>query len=46
MTIRVEEYIRPDRLDLYKGWFDGLDAQAAAKVATTKLRMNLATRRM
>jgi hypothetical protein len=33
MKIRVEEYIRPDGSIPYKEWFDGLDAQAAAKVA-------------
>jgi len=41
MKIRVEEYIRPDGSIPYKDWFDGLDAQAAAKVATAKLRMEL-----
>jgi putative addiction module killer protein len=41
MKIRVEEYIRPDGSIPYKEWFDSLDAQAAAKVATAKLRMEL-----
>ena len=41
MKIRVEEYIRPDGSSPYKDWFDGLDAQAAAKVTTAKLRMEL-----
>src|SRR5258707_10198897 len=41
MKIRVEEYIRPDGSIPYKDWFDGLDAQAAAKVATAKLPMEL-----
>jgi putative addiction module killer protein len=41
MKIRVEEYIRPDGSIPYRDWFDGLDAQAAAKVATAKLRMEL-----
>jgi putative addiction module killer protein len=41
MSIRVEEYIRPDGTNPYKTWFDGLDAQAAAKVVTAKLRMEL-----
>lgn len=41
MSIRVEEYIRPDGTSPYKTWFDSLDAQAAAKVVTAKLRMEL-----
>lgn len=41
MIISVEEYIREDSSSPYKSWFDGLDAQAAAKVATAKLRMEL-----
>jgi putative addiction module killer protein len=39
VRIRVEEYIRPDGSIPYRDWFDGLDAQAAAKVTTAKLRM-------
>src|ERR1700687_4443079 len=41
MKIRVEEYIRPDGSIPYKEWFDSLDAQAAAKIASAKLRMEL-----
>ena len=41
MSIRVEEYIRPDGANPYKARFDRLDAQAAAKVVTAKLRMEL-----
>lgn len=41
MSIRVEEYIRPDGSIPYKKWFDSLDVQAAVKVATAKLRMEL-----
>jgi putative addiction module killer protein len=41
MRNRVEEYIRPDGSIPYRTWFDSLDAQAAAKVATAKLRMEL-----
>lgn len=41
MTVRVEEYIRPDGSNPYKTWFDSLDAQAAAKIVTAKLRMEL-----
>jgi putative component of toxin-antitoxin plasmid stabilization module len=41
MKIRVEEYIRADGANPFKSWFDGLDAQAAAKIVTAKLRMEL-----
>lgn len=41
MIISVEEYIREDASNPYKKWFDSLDAQAAAKVTTAKLRMTL-----
>jgi putative addiction module killer protein len=41
MSIRVEEYIRSDGSSPYADWFNGLDAQAAAKVTTAKLRMEL-----
>src|SRR5450755_2050894 len=41
MSIRVEEYIRPDGSNPYKAWFDSLDAQSAVKVVTAKLRMEL-----
>jgi putative addiction module killer protein len=41
MTIRVQEYIRPDGSSPYADWFNDLDAQAAAKVVTAKLRMEL-----
>lgn len=41
MNIRVEEYIRPDGSSPYADWFSSLDAQAAAKVVTAKLRMEL-----
>jgi putative addiction module killer protein len=41
MNIRVEEYIRPDGSSPYADWFNGLDAQAAAKIVTAKLRMEL-----
>ena len=41
MAISVEEYIREDASNPYKKWFDGLDALAAAKVTTAKLRMSL-----
>lgn len=41
MKIRVEEYIRQDGTNPYKSWFDGLDSQAAAKIVTAKLRLEL-----
>src|SRR5258707_12003351 len=41
MSIRVEEYIRPDGTNPYKTWFDSLEPQAAAKVVTATLRLEL-----
>ena len=41
MKITVEEYLREDGSSPYKAWFDSLDAQAAAKVVTAKLRLEL-----
>ena len=41
MKIKVEEYISQDGSNPYKSWFDGLDAQAAAKIVTAKLRLEL-----
>jgi putative addiction module killer protein len=41
MKIRVEEYICQDGSNPYKSWFDSLAAQAAAKVVTAKLRLEL-----
>jgi hypothetical protein len=35
--IHIQEYIREDGSSPYKLWFDCLDAQAAAKVATAWL---------
>jgi putative addiction module killer protein len=40
-VIRVVEYIRVDGSNPFKTWFDDLDAQAAAKVATATLRLEL-----
>ena len=40
-VIKVVEYIRADGSNLFKTWFDDLDAQAAAKVATATLRLEL-----
>ena len=41
MRFKVEEYLRADGSNPYKLWFDSLDAQAAAKVVTAKLRLEL-----
>lgn len=41
MTIKVEEYLREDGSNPYKTWFDQLDPQAAAKIVTAKLRLEL-----
>ena len=41
MRLTVVEYIREDESNPYREWFDGLDAQAAAKVATAALRLEM-----
>ena len=41
MAIKIEEYISEDESNPYQQWFDGLNAQAAAKVTVAKLRMEL-----
>lgn len=41
MGIQVEEYLCADGSNPYKTWFDSLDAQAAAKITTAKLRLEL-----
>ncbi len=41
MSLRVQEYVRADGSIPYRTWFDGLDPQAAAKVATATLRLTL-----
>ncbi len=41
MGIQVVEYLREDGSNPYKRWFDSLDPQAAAKVTTAKLRLEL-----
>lgn len=40
-TIKVQEYLRTDGSNPYKTWFDSLDAQAAARIVTAKLRLQL-----
>ncbi len=41
VTLRVQEYVREDGSVPYQAWFDGLDSQAAAKVATAVARLSL-----
>jgi putative addiction module killer protein len=41
MSIRVVEYIRADRSNPYRRWFERLDRQAAAKVAMARARLEL-----
>ncbi|MBS9402430.1 type II toxin-antitoxin system RelE/ParE family toxin [Halomonas sp. TRM85114] len=41
MRIELQEYIREDGISPYREWFDELDAQAAAKVATAEYRMSM-----
>ena len=41
MKRRVEEYVREDGGNPYQKWFNGLDAQAAAKVTVAKARLEL-----
>jgi putative addiction module killer protein len=41
VRLTVVEYIREDESNPYREWFDGLDAQAAAKVATAALRLEM-----
>jgi len=39
MTLTVVEYVRADGSNPFRRWFDRLDAQAAAKVATATVRL-------
>lgn len=39
MSMRVEEYVRGDGSNPFRAWFDRLDSQAAAKVATAVMRL-------
>jgi putative addiction module killer protein len=41
MKRRLEEYVREDGANPYQKWFNGLDAQAAAKVTVAKARLEL-----
>ncbi len=41
MILTFVEYVREDGPNPYRTWFDGLHAQAAAKVATATLRLEM-----
>ena len=41
MGIQVQEYVRADGGNPYQAWFEGLDAQAAAKITVAKVRLEL-----
>jgi putative addiction module killer protein len=41
MTFSVVEYVREGGANPYRSWFDGLQAQAAAKVATATVRLEM-----
>ena len=41
MKIRVEEYLREDESSPYRKWFDDLETNAAAKVATALVRLEM-----
>lgn len=41
MTINVKEYVQEDGTNPYKDWFDGLDTQAAVKIAVVIARLEL-----
>jgi len=39
--IDIREYVRPDGQNLFRAWFDRLNAEAARKVATALYRLGL-----
>src|SRR5215472_17046837 len=41
MPLAVVEYLREDGSNPYRSWFDSLDPQAAAKIATAVLRLHM-----
>lgn len=41
MPLALVEYVREDGSSPYRAWFDGLSAQAAAKVATARARLEM-----
>ncbi len=40
-VLRVVEYVRSDGSSPFRSWFDALDPQAAAKVATATMRLEM-----
>jgi putative addiction module killer protein len=40
-ALNIVEYVRDDGSNPFRAWFDGLHAQAAAKVATAIVRLEL-----
>ena len=41
MSLRVEEYVRPDGSIPYRTWFERLEPQAAAKAAVAMVRLSM-----
>jgi putative component of toxin-antitoxin plasmid stabilization module len=41
MSFRIQEYVREDGSSPFRKWFERLDSQAAAKVATAMTRLSL-----
>jgi putative addiction module killer protein len=41
VALTVVEYVREDSSNLHRTWFDGLDPEAPAKVATATLRLEM-----
>lgn len=41
MKIRIKEFLREDESNPYRKWFDDLEANAAAKVATALVRLEM-----
>ena len=41
VSLRVEEYVRADGSSPYGNWFEGLEPEAAAKVAVAKTRLSM-----
>ena len=41
MAIEIKEYVGENGATPYQTWFNGLDAQAAAKVTVAKVRLGL-----
>jgi putative addiction module killer protein len=39
--MKIQEYVRDDGSNPYQVWYESLDAQAAAKIAVAKARMEL-----